>query len=237
MKQWLFPPCNIGFNGTLRLFANYKVEGQENIPRRGPVLIVANHLSNLDPAIVAAAIRRSPGFLAKKELFKFPLFAYLLRSYGAYPVDRGKADVRAVNWAVEQLRDHERAIVVFPEGTRSRGGGLLKAHPGVAHLANASGAPIVPVALTGSEPLQNMLKVFIPAARLRLQIGEPFRVKPGLGRLGRAQLETITTEIMVRLALLLPPEYQGHYREALSTPMQLTEDFPSSEPVAIDTRS
>ena len=66
MGQWLFPPCNFGFKLTLRWFSDFTVEGQENIPKCGPLLVASNHLSNLDPAIVAAALPRPPVFLAKQ---------------------------------------------------------------------------------------------------------------------------------------------------------------------------
>jgi 1-acyl-sn-glycerol-3-phosphate acyltransferase len=79
MSQWLFPVLNLGFKTTLKLFSDFKIEGQENIPDSGPLLVASNHLSNLDPAIVAAALPRSPVFLAKKELFKYRWGSMLMR--------------------------------------------------------------------------------------------------------------------------------------------------------------
>ena len=82
MGQWLFPPCNFGFKLTLRWFSDFTVEGQENIPKCGPLLVASNHLSNLDPAIVAAVLPRPPVFLAKQELFKYRIGSTLMRGYG-----------------------------------------------------------------------------------------------------------------------------------------------------------
>jgi 1-acyl-sn-glycerol-3-phosphate acyltransferase len=176
MAQWLFPFCNAGFKTTLKLFSDYEVEGQQNLPNSGPLLVASNHLSNLDPAIVAAALPRPPVFLAKKELFKFRLGSALMRAYGAYPVDRRRADLRALNWITGQLLSEHRIAMVFPEGTRSKVGGLLRGQPGLAHIAISTGVPVIPIALTGSENLQNVLKVLKPTATLRLKIGKPFVV-------------------------------------------------------------
>jgi len=153
MAQWLFPPCNFGFKITLRWFSDYKIEGLENIPEVRPLLIASNHLSNLDPAIIAAALPEAPVFLAKKELFKFSAGSFLLRGYGAYPVDRRGADIRALKWITDQLVSDHRIVMMFPEGTRSKTGGLLKGQPGLAHLAITTGATVVPIALSGAAPV------------------------------------------------------------------------------------
>ena len=226
MKAWLFPFCNRGFKTTLKMFADYKVEGQENIPPTGPVIFVCNHLSNLDPAIIAAASTRSPRFLAKKELFKFPLFAFLLKSYGAHPLDRGGADVRAIRWAASHLKKENASLALFPEGTRQRdGAGMRRGNAGVAQLAIITGAPIIPMSITGSEPLQNVLKVLAPRARLRIKVGPMFTIaREGDKRPGRETLQAAADEIMVRIARLLPETYRGYYREMMEAPMVHTVD-------------
>jgi 1-acyl-sn-glycerol-3-phosphate acyltransferase len=222
-SQCLFPVCNAGFKTTLRLFAKFDVQGRENIPAKGPLIVVSSHLSNLDPAIVAAILPVKPGFLAKKELFRNPVMRFLLTGYGAFPVDRGKADLAALNWGAARLRSGG-ALVVFPEGTRSRGQGLLKAQQGPALLARMTGAPVVPVALTGSEKLQNLLKVLMPRADLKLVVGRPFRVKIGDVKAGREQLERTTLEMMVRIARMLPESRRGHYGGDMAIAFEATED-------------
>lgn len=221
-----FAFCNAGFKTTLKLFGDQKVEGRENVPKTGSVIFIANHLSNLDPAIVAALTRRDPGFLAKRELFKFPLFAFLLRKYGAFPLNRGTSDTRALRWATERLSSKNAGLILFPEGTRNKNGtGLQKGLPGVTHIALKTGAPVIPIGITGTEPLQNVLKVFVPRARIRIKIGPPFRVtSPSGTRVLRGDLESMTTEVMVRVARLLPVDQHGYYRDVVDRPFVYTEE-------------
>jgi len=226
MSQWLFPPLNAGFKTTLKLFSDFKIEGQENIPESGALLVASNHLSNLDPAIVAAALPRPPVFLAKKELFKYRLGSMLMRGYGAYPVDRKRADVRALNWITRQLLSDHKIAIVFPEGTRSMTGGLLRGQPGLAHIAISTGAPVIPFALSGSEPLQNVLKVVKPTATLRLKIGKPF-VSTG-ERATRKKASAVTDEIMIRIARLLPEGQRGEYSELCDREFTETVEYNST---------
>jgi 1-acyl-sn-glycerol-3-phosphate acyltransferase len=101
--------------------------------------------------------------------------------------------------------------MVFPEGTRSKTGGLLKGQSGLAHLAITTGTLVVPIALSGSENLQNPMKVFKPTAILRLKIGRPFVAKNASLRPTREMASEITTEIMIRIAQLLPEDQRGAY--------------------------
>lgn len=227
MAQWLFPFCNAGFKTTLKLFSDFKIEGQENIPESGPLLVASNHLSNLDPAIVAAALPQPPVFMAKKELFKYRIGSFLMRGYGAFPVDRSRADVRALNWITQQLLSEHRTAIVFPEGTRSKVGGLLKAQQGLAMIAMSTGVPIIPFALTGSENLQHPLKVFKPTATLRLKIGKPF-VASGSdseSRPSRKKMAAVTTEIMIRIAKMLPENQRGEYADKCDNELVETAEY------------
>lgn len=223
----LFAFCNAGIKTTTKLFGDQKVEGRENVPAEGPVIFVSNHMSNLDPAIVASLTGRNPGFLAKKELFKFPLFSFLLKQYGAHPLNRGAVDLKALRWAMNRLSKNDGALILFPEGTRNKDGtGLGKGLAGVTHIALKTGAPVVPIGMTGTEPLQHFLKVFIPKAHVRIRIGRPFRMTGDLSsRPSREQLDDMTTEIMVRIAGLLPESQHGYYRDSISAPFVYTEEL------------
>ena len=222
---WFFQYCNFAFKTSLKMFGDYRVEGRENVPRTGPLIIVSNHVSTTDPPLVAAACDRSPAFLAKKELFRVPLVAFFLNQYGAFPVDRQGGDVRALNWAISQVKARERALVLFPEGTRSRDLRLNQGHRGVAHIAITAGVPIVPVGVTGSHVLQQVHRVLMPSTQIRVRIGKCFRVKPEIRRAGREQLSAITDEIMIRIAQMLPESRRGYYSEMLDRPMENTVDI------------
>jgi 1-acyl-sn-glycerol-3-phosphate acyltransferase len=208
MAQWLFPALNVGFKTTLKLFSDFEIEGQENIPKSGPLLVASNHISNLDPAIVAAALPRPPVFMAKKELFKYGIGSIFMRGYGAFPVDRHRADVRALNWI-----------------TRNKEGILMKGQPGLAHIAMSTGVPIIPVALTGSENLQNPIKVFKPTATLRLKIGKSFTASSAEGSAARRKAAAVTTETMVRIARMLPEDKRGAYADKCGIELKETSDF------------
>ena len=193
-RQWIFPVANTAFRGALAMFADLEVKNRERLHVDGPVIYVSNHLSNLDPPIVASLLPRRALFLAKRELFNNPLSTSFLKGWGAYPVSRYSADLAALRWMRAMLAQN-RAIVMFPEGTRSRNlEGLIKAHIGTALLAAQTGATLVPLGIYGTDNLQNILKVFMPIAKIRVSVGEPFNVRSDISR--RAALERATDEIM-----------------------------------------
>jgi 1-acyl-sn-glycerol-3-phosphate acyltransferase len=123
--------------------------GRHHVPATGPVLLVANHLSVLDPPLVGGATDRQLSFLAKAELFSIPLFGRLIRGLNARPVRREGADAAALREALRTLAEG-RALLVFPEGTRGPEGELRPAKAGVGMLAVLSGAAVVPVYIQGS---------------------------------------------------------------------------------------
>jgi 1-acyl-sn-glycerol-3-phosphate acyltransferase len=139
--------------------------------------------------------------------------ALFLRAYGAHPLKRDQADFAAYSWVLEQLALPNGVVTIFPEGTRSPGR-MRKARPGIASLAIRSGVPIVPIGIEGTETFHSYMRVLYPKGRIRVRIGQPFRLRQVGGPPNRETLEAMTTEIMGRIALLVPEKYHGHYAAA-----------------------
>lgn len=199
--------------GLSRLLFGLRIEGLRHLPRRGPVLVIANHLHNLDPILVAAASPRPLHFMAKKELYGVPVLGGLLRLSGSFPVDRGRADRAALRTAEERLT-RGIAVGLFPEGTRSVTGALAPALAGAGLLALRSQAPVVPVAIVGTEGLPlNGAKGNAtrgnrgPAA---IRFGPPFTIPRQRGA-RQVSADEATAEIMAAIAAMLPPSYRGAY--------------------------
>ena len=195
-----------------------RVEGAiTQIPREGPVIIAANHASNLDPVVIGSWIIPQIGrrfqWLGKRELFEWPVIGYIARHGGVHPVDRSTADVEAFRLA-RRILDEGHVLFVFPEGTRSPDGALQAARDGVALLALRSGAPIVPVGIAGSDRVwPRGRKLPRPGGRLTIRVGTPFRIADELpaGTERRAAKGLATTILMRRIAELLPERQRGAY--------------------------
>ena len=207
------PICTATQRLTLRLFADLEVSGEGNLPTTGPLIVVANHQSNIDPPLLAAVLKRHTWFLAKAGIFKGPIIRWFLGSWGAFPLHRQEGDVRALRWILRKLESGE-AVVLFPEGTRNPGA-MRKAKPGVAQVAIRTQAPLIPVGITGTEGLNNVTRVFNPTVKLRVRIGEPFTLPAPVGKPTAEQLDSLTEVIMGRIAELLPESHRGVY--ALTT--------------------
>jgi 1-acyl-sn-glycerol-3-phosphate acyltransferase len=133
----------------MRLYFRLESRGAEHVPRQGPVLLVANHSSALDPPLVGSACPRPLSFLAKAQLFAIPGFGALIRRLNARPLRREGADAGALRTA-RRLLEEGAALLVFPEGTRGPEGTLREPKAGAAMLAVLTGAPVVPVFISGS---------------------------------------------------------------------------------------
>ena len=135
----------------LKLFFSLKVQDRENIPKKGPFILVGNHVSNADPVVMAVACRTMRlRFLAKRELFDRPFMGAWCRACGCIPIERYSGSSAPLKKSLNALKNG-KALGVFPEGTRSRDGKLQKAQPGVGIIAAKSRVPIIPVYISGTD--------------------------------------------------------------------------------------
>ena len=193
----------------LLLFTRWQVKGRENIPK-GPVLIIANHLNLIDPPLLSVSISRRVIFMAKKELFRFPVISYLIGNFGSFPVHRGRGDRQALHQANQVLADG-LALALFPEGKRSRHAQLQPAFSGSALIASHNiGVPILPVGISGTEKIKGVTWP-LHRPKITVNIGSPFYLPPASGKLTKEELVQLTTFIMEHIAGLLPLEYRGNY--------------------------
>jgi 1-acyl-sn-glycerol-3-phosphate acyltransferase len=197
-------------------FARVTVVGLENLPRTGPLIIASNHLNDADPGILCTRIPRRIVFMAKVELFRVPGLGHFLRAFGAVPVRRHEADLAALRHANAAL-NQGLALCIFPEGTRTGvEARLLQAYPGAGFIALRNDAPVLPVAITGSQRLglpSLFARPFFPRYKVTLTIGRPFQL-PKPERLNAEAAGQATRMIMEKIAALLPPEYRGYYGSA-----------------------
>jgi 1-acyl-sn-glycerol-3-phosphate acyltransferase len=202
-----------------RVFWRPRIEGLENVPASGPVIIASNHLSFIDSVVIPLAVPRRVRFLAKAEYFTgrglrgrgTALFFHLI---DAVPVERtGNRDsMRSLESALAVLEEGT-AFGIYPEGTRSRDGRLYRGRTGVGWLALTSGAPVVPVALTGTDRVQPVGARGVRIAPVRVRFGPS--VDPGGYRgmpAGRAR-RALTDEVMERIAALSPQARADTYNE------------------------
>lgn len=212
--SWFMRLAAVAMRFGLGSAARVHVEGNLELPRSGPLLLVSNHTSNVDPPLIGAWLQPRLGrpvqFMAKEQLF-VPALRPLLRHFGAILVRAGGSDVDAYRDALAVLRGGG-VVGIFPEGTRSADGTLGEPHPGAALIAARAGVPILPVGISGAQRfLRRNARLPSFGTRITIRVGEPFRVDAGTGRDRRASTEAATEEIMGRLAALVAPEQRGRW--------------------------
>jgi 1-acyl-sn-glycerol-3-phosphate acyltransferase len=210
---WFYYVANPMFRAILPLGrVRVTVRGKENVPAHGPLIVTFNHQIFLDPPLLGAYIPRDIEMMSKIENFEGnPVLAWMARNYGAFPVRRGEADVAAIRHTLQILKE-ERALLISPEGTRSRNGVLGEPHPGVVMVALRSGAPILPVGISGAERFTEQIRRWQPTPIL-MQIGRPYRLKSPTSKPNHEMVAQMSDAVMERIAAQLPPSYRGRYAQ------------------------
>ncbi len=198
----------------LNILFSWKVEGRENIPLTGPLILVANHVHLLDPFFLLFRFPRWINFMAKEELFRSPFLRFWLRWAGSVSIRR-EGRVREKQKILKSARDAlERGLILgmFPEGGRSHDGKLRKGKPGSAVIASKANVPLLPVGIVGTDKIRGISWLW-KRPGIVVNIGKPFKLPPTSSRMSKSQMQLLTTQLMREIAALLPPEYQGAYEK------------------------
>jgi 1-acyl-sn-glycerol-3-phosphate acyltransferase len=187
MLLWKFSEV-INMRAILRRVYRMRVEGAERIPATGGCIIVANHESLIDPWFLSVATPRRVRFMAKAELWKYPVVRHMMDAYGTFPVERGAGDTGAMQIAGDLLEQGE-LLAMFPRGTSKPDGNRIW-HRGAARLALAHGVPIVPVRLVNTRQL-------LPRKRISIIVGEPIVPEQTRPTIGAAKSLTAQLEAAV----------------------------------------
>jgi 1-acyl-sn-glycerol-3-phosphate acyltransferase len=200
-------PIGVALWSSYFRIGGLKVVGRENVPLTGPLIIAANHASLLDPPLLGVASPRVFAIMAKQELFeqKFAgmrVLNRLIRGLGAFPVQREKADRKALRHAMQVLQGGQ-AVALFPEGTRTPDGRLGPAEPGLGMIAHSTKAPIIPVYLKGTEQALSKVRPGFRLIHPEVHFGKPLDLTEEYARRGgRDTLEAIGARVMEAIAEL-----------------------------------
>jgi len=191
------------------LFRTKHVRGLEKVPRTGPVLVVGNHIASLDPPFTGAMVKRfDVYYMAKSEYFEKRLQRWMFKAYNAFPVVRHSADRQALKQALQVLQDGH-VLMMYPEGTRSRDLRMHRPFAGAGFLARKSAAPIVPVAVWGSEGVLPTGASWPRRAHVYVQFGDPFLLPERNADGTPMSHQQSADHMMARVAEMLPEQYRG----------------------------
>ncbi len=169
---WTYPFVRILVSLPTLLIYRMRAIGVENVPKSGALILAPNHFSQMDHFFVGLYLRRKVRFMAKSQMFGPPVLTYIYKHGGVFPVRRGHRDEESIKTALHDPRQGEM-LLVYAEGGRSRSGKLGEVKPGIGRIALESGAPVVPVAIHGSEKVRRWKRLRFPKVTVRF--GEPLR--------------------------------------------------------------
>jgi 1-acyl-sn-glycerol-3-phosphate acyltransferase len=217
---------NSAIRGVLRIVCRIEHNELSKIPMHGPAILVTNHTTNIEGPIYYVLLDpRRKTALGKQELWDSPLTRFIMQLWGVIPLNRRGADRRAMNRARRALARGE-FLGIAPEGTRSMSGQLQRGRPGAAMIATAARVPIIPMVQWGVQNLPGNLKR-LRRTPLHIRVGDPFYLAVPEGReIGRGELRQMADEIMYQLAVLMPDEFRGYYRDL----SEMTTDFVQPAP-------
>jgi 1-acyl-sn-glycerol-3-phosphate acyltransferase len=193
---------------------SWKVEGRENIPLTGSLILITNHVHLLDPFFLIFISPRWINFMAKEELFRSPFLRPWLLWAGTIPIyRRGKvSDKQKMLKSARNALEKGLILGMFPEGGRSRDGKLRKGKPGSAVIASKTNVPILPIGIAGTDKIKGISWLW-KRPHIVINIGKPFKLPPNDGNMSKSQMQLLTTQLMKEIAALLPLEYQGDYEK------------------------
>ncbi|MBA3825085.1 MAG: 1-acyl-sn-glycerol-3-phosphate acyltransferase [Ktedonobacterales bacterium] len=195
------------------IFFKLDVQGLENIPADGPVMIVSNHLSFWDIPSLAIRPRRMLHFIAKSEYARNGFMRWLFTNLESFFVDRGESDMGAIRNALAVLKAGQM-LAIYPEGHRSDDHAMIPAHDGFALIAFKANVPIIPAATWGSEVVGKGGRFLFAAPTVHVRYGAPIHLMPVGKRATREELTAATEQVMGAIAAQLPTQYRGVYAEA-----------------------
>jgi len=204
----LYPLAKVPAVALMRLVCRLRAYGREHVPAEGPVLLVSNHVSVLDPPFIGGACPRELYFLAKEELFDVPLFGRFIWALNARPVKRDGSDGRALKMALKLLGEN-RAILLFPEGTRGVEGRLGEGKPGAGMLAVLSGAPVVPVYVSGTARALPPGRAIPRPVRVSVSFGPALVFKSVGDERRKERYREVTEEMMRAIAQLMAQRHHA----------------------------
>jgi 1-acyl-sn-glycerol-3-phosphate acyltransferase len=203
-----------GFRFLYSVYFRWKVYGSEHVPRTGPVILASNHSSFLDPMLVGAGLPRAINYLARENLFRFPVLGWILRRWQAVPVNREGGGAKGLKAILDRLLGGG-AIILFPEGTRSPDGKLQPARSGIGLTVIKSTAPVVPVRVFGTFEAYNRHMRFPRPRRVTVKYGnqmlfESLRAEAQACSKERLKqiYQEVADQIMTQIASLQPCEEQ-----------------------------